>query len=309
MFDADSDVGKRYGMLTVTECLGLKPRNSGRNGTYLRCLCDCGESVDVFRNNLRTGNTKSCGCRQRDAKVEVSRTHNLSKSRVYGIWSKMKARCTNPNNSKYHRYGGRGITYCPEWESFENFYADMGQPPTKQHSNERLNNDGNYEPGNCVWATAFTQAQNKSNTRRINLNGTDYSTAYVAKLLGVSSTFLTAAVERGVTIEQVREGIVVPRPQYLPDSLRKAILSYYGKSSTKKTASLLGVIPQTVQYVWRQYEEENNLPKYIAPNPTHPSPEKVREVEDLKGKVSQREANVRTGVSRATIRRIWSEMT
>lgn len=92
-------------------------------------------------------------------------THGLTHSREYRVWWDMKQRCTNPNNSRFYKYGGRGISVCERWSRFENFYADMGPRPSPKHSIDRIDNDGNYEPGNCHWATRSEQQHNKGEYR------------------------------------------------------------------------------------------------------------------------------------------------
>lgn len=88
-------------------------------------------------------------------------THGMARTPLYKVWSEMKRRCKNPNDPKYKYYGARGISVCASWDSFENFYRDMGERPTPKHSIDRINNDGNYEPENCRWATALEQRHNQ----------------------------------------------------------------------------------------------------------------------------------------------------
>lgn len=151
-------IGKRFGKLTVIGYGG----SDGKNSAWL-CRCDCGNESIVRRPNLRSGITQSCGC-NRNANWLV--THGqarkgVNRTKVYRAWADMKTRCYNSNWKEYHYYGGRGITVCERWlNSFENFYADMGDSPEGM-SLDRINNDGDYEPSNCRWATSSQQAYNR----------------------------------------------------------------------------------------------------------------------------------------------------
>jgi hypothetical protein len=149
-------IGKRFSRLKV---IGIAPRK-GLKRRWL-CRCDCGKTSIAFTSDLIGGYHKSCGCLQKEITGRRSRTHALSKSVEYQTWCGMKARC-QPEYIKYKDYGGRGISVCARWEdSFENFLADMGPRPSGKYSIDRINNDGNYEPGNCRWATDAQQRANK----------------------------------------------------------------------------------------------------------------------------------------------------
>lgn len=121
------------------------------------CKCKCGKEVVKPIREIVRGRSLSCGCRN----VENHIKHGLSRQLVHRIWKGMKARCLNPKTTHYRHYGGRGITVCDRWMDFTAFLEDMGEPPTPTHSIDRINNDGNYEPGNCRWATKSEQARNK----------------------------------------------------------------------------------------------------------------------------------------------------
>lgn len=148
-------IGQRFGRLTV---LRLGEGRTAGGGVRWVCLCDCGNEKEVNGNAMVSGNVQSCGCLHRDA---VHRTHGMSGSREYRIWAGMKDRCSNPNNNRYADYGGRGITVHQPWiDSYEAWSEYMGPRP-KGTSIDRVDVDGNYEPGNVRWATNAEQANNK----------------------------------------------------------------------------------------------------------------------------------------------------
>jgi hypothetical protein len=160
-------IGKTFGRLSVIEYVG---RNK-RNRRLWRCLCACKNSIIVVQDALKSGNTRSCGCLHKEVLVFRNTTHNRRRTRCYGIWAGMIKRCNNVNDKSYAIYGARGIKVCASWMKFEAFYKDMGDPPSNYHSIDRLDNDGDYEPENCVWASSYEQAQNRSNNKLIEYDG------------------------------------------------------------------------------------------------------------------------------------------
>lgn len=166
--------GRRFGRLVAVERISMA-RGVWADGvrrqtpTVWRCVCDCGSVVDVGYPSLATGSTSSCGC----LRAEGTRTtHGKSRTAEHRAWLKMRGRCADTLNKDYADYGGRGISVDPEWaESFEAFYRDMGDKPSRRHSLERSDVDGNYEKANCVWATPIEQANNKRATVRYDWHG------------------------------------------------------------------------------------------------------------------------------------------
>lgn len=186
--------GQRFGHLTVL--IRVPPRK------WL-CRCDCGKEIGVFTDNLTRNHTTSCGC-QKGAMISKSlTTHGKTESRIMHIWEGMKARCLNPNDDRFLDYGGRGITICDRWlESFENFYADMGDPPDKC-SIDRIDVNGNYEPSNCRWATQSQQCNNKRDTVRYFYEGEEHTLSEWATIKNVSHDRLRQRVHKlGWTFEK-----------------------------------------------------------------------------------------------------------
>lgn len=165
--------GKRFGDLLVLKFYG-------RIGKRLRpaweCMCDCGQTTVVQGDSLRSGKTKSCGCRQIKTLVSRSTTHGQARRKSqtpeYETWCNMKARCNRETYTQYHHYGGRGISVCKEWnESFEKFLADMGPKPFSRAEIDRVDNDGDYTPSNCRWATRSKNMRNTRNTIYVTFDG------------------------------------------------------------------------------------------------------------------------------------------
>lgn len=152
------------------------------------CRCECGIERLVLQNNLLLNLSKSCGCLSRETTSENRTTHGKSGTPIYAVWSNMLVRCYNPKYKDFKSYGGRGITVCEAWKnSFEAFYADVGDPPTPDLTLDRIEVNGNYEPGNVRWATKHEQANNCRNSRQITHNGETRSINGWADYYGVRS--------------------------------------------------------------------------------------------------------------------------
>lgn len=146
----------------------------------------CNKEFRGSFNRVNNMELKSCGCYRKTQLSIRSITHGLSKTKEYAIWRSMKDRCYNPKVKRFPNYGGRGITVCDRWlNSFENFLEDMGRRPSINHSIERNENNGNYEPSNCRWATRLEQANNKTNNVSISFNGKTLNLSQWAREINV----------------------------------------------------------------------------------------------------------------------------
>lgn len=161
--------GQKFGRWTVLRF----DENNKKHETHWICECECGSIRSVPSKNLRNGKSKSCGCLQKEILHKMHLEHGgaLKKEKEYRAWIQMKQRCSNPKSSHYGDYGGRGISVCERWiYSYKNFLEDMGRAPSKFHSIDRINVDGNYEPGNCKWSTQTEQVHNQR-ARKDNTTG------------------------------------------------------------------------------------------------------------------------------------------
>lgn len=208
--------GRKFERLTVIE------RTSQKANKHIlwMCACDCGEYTVVTGRNLITDNTRSCGCLRAEVAASISalfphRTHGKSNSSIYKIWCGMIHRCTNPNEKAYRHYGGRGITICQGWlNSFESFYADMGERP-ESRSIDRIDNEDGYHCGhceeckshgwkaNCRWATAKEQCNNKRNNKRVLVNGSMITLLEASQISGMPVKTLDSRLRRGWTDEKL----------------------------------------------------------------------------------------------------------
>lgn len=195
-------IGEKFNRLTVVA-------EAARDKAYRRKLlvrCDCGTEKIVDQDALRTGKTKSCGCLQRYVLLQRSVIHGFNRQggrkRLYSIWATMLSRCRDQNCSTYYKYGARGIAVCERWSKFENFLADMGEPPTAKHTLDRKDNLGNYEPGNCRWATAIEQQNNTRRNRVLTLLGQSDTVANWCRRLGLKPGTVSYRVHHGWSDEK-----------------------------------------------------------------------------------------------------------
>lgn len=197
--------GTQYGHLTVIS-------EGDREGTQKRrtavCTCSCGSTVTVRLSSLTSGHATTCGCGRVEgatqALVARNTTHGKKHTRAYSIWCAMKRRCHNPKEPGYADYGGRGITVCERWkDSFENFYADMGDPPSDDHSLDRKKVDGNYDLDNCRWATRLEQNNNRRDTIFLTHDGVSRSIGDWSRLLGINKRTLEWRYYQGKSVDAI----------------------------------------------------------------------------------------------------------
>ena len=190
----------KYGRFSVIEQM---PSDDPRH-KYFRCLCDCGREKIVREDHLKSGRSRSCGCLRSERAAETGKGFGERRKRhghaagfdttpTYRTWQSMKARCLDRNHKHFKNYGGRGIKVCDAWMDFSAFLSDMGERP-KGTTIERTDNSGNYEPGNCVWATSKQQSRNKRTSRTIRAFGKNTTIAELAEEYGLTYNTLYARI-------------------------------------------------------------------------------------------------------------------
>lgn len=189
--------GKKFGHLTAIE---LVDHPIGQHRRNWLCKCDCGETTIRRAGTLTTGHATTCG----SCNLRGNFKHGHSRTREYHIWVQMRLRCTRPSYRNFRLYGGRGICVCDRWEnSFDDFLADVGPRPSDKHSLERLDCNGNYEPGNVVWADAYQQNGNRRTSNRVAFHGETICAAEFARRIGVVRSTVNRALRRGMTADQI----------------------------------------------------------------------------------------------------------
>lgn len=199
-------VGTRFDKLLVTGEPEKRKRseNSRSNYYYYPCLCECGIRCFKAVHCLRRATMHCCDDCLMKFQVERHTTHGKSKSSEYEIWKNMIRRCHSPSHSNYYKYGQRGISVCEQWrKSFESFIAYMGEKPSSKHSIDRFpNNDGNYEPGNCRWATATQQALNRRGNHTVTYFGKVMAVSEISLLTGINGAVIRWRLNHGWTLEE-----------------------------------------------------------------------------------------------------------
>lgn len=192
--------GERHGRLLVENYYELR-RNKNKLEAWWRCRCECG-AIRIIRGH-DLDRTLSCGCWRAQNTRNMRTKHGMYKSSEFRIWWHMIERCHNPNDHQYPEWGGRGITVCDQWrESFSNFFADVGHRPSRHHSLDRIDNDGNYELNNVRWATRDEQSNNTRRTKLIEWNGKTQSVSQWERELGTSQGLIKRRLLKGWSIER-----------------------------------------------------------------------------------------------------------
>lgn len=186
-------IGSRYGTMTITDISRTRINPAKQLLIYYYCVCDCGASAQKEISDLRRRDKYGIKCPGCTPRIK----HRMSGTQVYRVWATMKDRCYSKTCKKYSIYGGRGIKICKRWlDSFECFFGDMGPRPAGM-SIERINNNGDYEPGNCKWATSREQSANTRKNRHITHNGQTMILSDWARNVGISASLISTRIIRG----------------------------------------------------------------------------------------------------------------
>lgn len=203
--------GQRFNRFVVIGYEGEHVFPCGKTTSLWKCRCDCGKVVVKMREAVKKD--YSCGCMKKERQKQSSTIHGGSNTKLYGVWQTMKNRCYNKNVATFPNYGGRGIKVCDEWnDDFASFKMWADESGYKDGLTiERINNDGNYEPSNCRWATIMEQSHNKRNNHYVEYKGRCYTLAELGRLVGVDRRTIADRLKRGLSVE---EAIVSRRRGY-----------------------------------------------------------------------------------------------
>lgn len=196
-------IGQRFGRLTVLE--QAEPRMEGRRKrTCWLCLCDCGNFTRATSHDLRRGEAQSCGCLRDEHRIAAVKTHGDSHSRLYRIWVDMKRRCLNPRCDAFPLYGGRGIAVCESWKDYGSFQDwALSNGYNDSLTIDRIDPNGNYEPGNCRWASMAVQGNNRRNNVFWEFNGERHTLSEWSVITGINlQTLRGRLIRSGWPIEK-----------------------------------------------------------------------------------------------------------
>lgn len=259
---------KRFGRLVALTTV------TRANRRVWACRCDCGTEITVPYNQLASGNTKSCGCLSRDSASGRLTTHGLSDTPEYGVWKSMRNRCQNKNVAAYKNYGGRGISVCPRWESFECFIQDMGRRPSPKHTLDRIDNNGPYELANCRWTSYLVQARNQRRSQFLTAFGQTKLIVIWAEEIGIPYKTLWKRLkdgidpERALTPTPLPSGLQVPHANFDRNRKTNRQLTAFGQTKllcewAEQTGFSAAAIYQRIKHGWAV---EDALSKPLRPH-------------------------------------------
>ena len=242
-------VGTKFGQLATLEGVTFRLTQPGEGGKvrrkpYYKCRCDCGKKLYVREDHLLNGTTKTCGCVKKKRRTRT--IHGMTNTRSYSAWHNMLQRCENPKHEKHSRYGGRGIKVCERWQSFPNFLEDMGECPTITGSIDRIDNNGDYTPENCRWATYKQQNNNRSDNCNFTYNGKTQSIQAWSEEYGINhQTLYNRLMTLGFSVE---EALSAPTDKRGGAAVRdRPMYTYNGETRClKEWAGILGINYQTL---------------------------------------------------------------
>jgi hypothetical protein len=192
--------GAKFGRLIVTGVGEPSTEKSGARASTSICLCECGNVKQVRNGSLLQGSSQSCGCATAEAREQRCTTHGNGKRNAktaeYKVWTGINRRVFNKNEKSFPDYGGRGITVCERWRQFENFLEDVGKRPSSGHSIDRIDSNGNYEPGNVKWSTRKEQNNNKRNNRLMTFYGKTMTLVQWSEISQVCRFVIAARLNR-----------------------------------------------------------------------------------------------------------------
>lgn len=195
--------GQRFGRLVVLKQVEDHVTKGGSHQKQWLCECDCGNTTITTTQNLRCGDTKSCGCLELETKIKNGTTHGDSGKRLHTIWTAMRRRCSNPSNWDYKYYGGKGVTVCQEWNDYPVFREwAMSNGYSDDLTIDRIDPNGNYEPSNCAWVPIKAQENNRTNNRKYSYNGCTHTISEWAEIYHMPYSRLYMRLQKGLTIDE-----------------------------------------------------------------------------------------------------------
>lgn len=246
-------VGQKFGKVSVLSFSHIQKH------AYWNCICECGNTFIACGSYLRMGSTNSCGC----IKVGCKGTHGQSgknRTKEYIAWGNIIERCYNPNNTHFGIYGGRGIIVCESWKnSYETFLSDMGIAPSKKHTIERIEVNGNYEPGNCKWATQKEQCNNKRNNVKVKYNHEELPLQVWCDKLKIDHSKVRHHLSTGKSFQYIVDNYEnLPTKKYLNKAEAIVIKALVDEGIYYRTiAKELMIDHQTVWRIWRNRAFKN----------------------------------------------------